>query len=383
MNANLVQLLRCPLCRGTLTLSVFEIGETSDDISSGLLQCECKMIFPVWKGVPRMIPREDASLPPEFLARFENLLHRDASEPEQAIQIKKAPRNYSFDVEWSMYRYGELTWELDLPTRVGYVYQYLEMLPGSLDRSVVLDAGCGNGTLSAGIAASGPRVVALDYSDSIERAEAQKKRFAGAGASRLDYVQGDLRRPPFAPKSFDVVYCDGVLHHTSDTHAAFQAVAALVKVDGRMFTWLYRSDLKPAYKIKSMGIKTIRSAMRPLPGKMVIGLCYVGAVILQTRLRLVRLIGIRKRRIVPLWLKTVNLYDTFTPLYNHQHVPSEVISWFREEDFSQASESTIPSLGHMGFGILGIKNTHALRVESKLSARATSPSQEQFSSVGS
>ena len=65
--------------------------------------------------------------------------------------------------------------------------------------------------------------------------------------------------------------------------------------------------------------------------------------------------GIKTRRIVPLWLKAVNLYDTFTPLYNHQHVLSEVISWFREAGFAEAVETTIPSLGNMGFGILGAR----------------------------
>jgi|SRR5579862_2360245 len=369
MHDNLMELLRCPACRAEMELSVYEPGGTSQEVSSGLLRCSCNRKFPIWRGVPRMLLAAHAPFPEEFTARFENQLRDDAPEILASRKAERVPRNYSFDVEWSMYRFQEMTWELDLPSRVRYVYEYLRMLPGSLDGATVLDAGCGNGTLSAGIAASGPRVVALDYSESIERAEAEKQRFASAAADRLDYVQGDLQHPPFAPGSFDVVYSDGVLHHTPDTRTSFAAVTPLVKEHGRMFVWLYRADLHSVYKVKSVAIKTIRAALRPLPAAALRRLCYGGAVVLQARLRLLHLVGIRKRRIVPLWLKTVNLFDTFSPLYNHQHVPDEVTSWFQAEGFAQAVETTIPGLGHMGFGVLGLRDAGELRADAEHMAR--------------
>lgn len=369
MHDDLMELLRCPACQGRFALSVYEPGSTGGEISGGLLRCSCNRKFAIWRGVPRMLLAAQASFPEEFSAKYENRLRKDAPEVLASRRAARAPRNYSFDVEWSMYRFGELTWELDLPSRVRYVYEYLRVPPGGLGGALVLDAGCGNGTLSAGIAASGPRVVAMDYSESVERAEAEKRRFAGAAADRLDYVQGDLQHPPFAPGSFDVVYSDGVLHHTPDTRASFAAVVPLVKEHGRMFVWLYRSDLHSIYKVKSVAIKTIRGALRPLPAAALRRLCYAGAVALQARLRLLRLVGIRKRRIVPVWLKAVNLFDTFTPLYNHQHVPGEVASWFREEGFSQTVETTIPSLGHMGFGVLGLRDDGDLPADASRVAR--------------
>ncbi|HEX4076396.1 MAG TPA: methyltransferase domain-containing protein [Candidatus Acidoferrales bacterium] len=371
MHDNLMELLRCPACRDEMVLSVYEHGGTSREVSCGLLRCSCNRTFPIWHGVPRMLLATHALFPEEFTARFENQLRQDAPEIFASRKAKHVPPNYSFDVEWSMYRFQELTWELDLASRVRYVYEYLRMPPGGMDGATVLDAGCGNGTLSTGIVASGPRVVALDYSECIERAEAEKKRSAGAAADRLDYVQGDLQHPPFAPGSFDVVYSDGVLHHTPDTRASFAAVAPLVKEHGRMFVWLYRSDLQSIYRVKSVAIKTIRSALRPLPAAAVRRLCYGGAVALQARLQLLRLVGIRKRRIVPVWLKAVNLFDTFTPLYNHQHVPDEVTSWFQEEGFPQAVETTIPSLGHMGFGVLGVRDVGELPADAEHMARPT------------
>jgi hypothetical protein len=67
--------------------------------------------------------------------------------------------------------------------------------------------------------------------------------------------------------------------------------------------WLYRSDLRPLYRAKVAAIRTIRAALRPFPMAIVLGLCYAGAAVLVAQLRLVHLIGIKKRRIVPVWLK--------------------------------------------------------------------------------
>ncbi|HUA00191.1 MAG TPA: methyltransferase domain-containing protein [Candidatus Aquilonibacter sp.] len=366
MNESLMEFLRCPACFRELTLAVYEAGETDRSISAGLLQCSCGKSFPVWRGVPRMLLDVARLFSGEFVAKFSERLRRDAPQAlDEVSSAKHTSHNYSFDVEWSMYRFGELTWELDLATRVRHVYDYLRMSPGSLGQATVLDAGCGNGTLAAGLAASGPRVIALDYSECIARAETEKARFAGRAAERLDYVQADLQRPPFAAKTFDVICSDGVLHHTPDTYESFRSVAPLVKDHGRMFVWLYRADLSPVYKLKSVAIKAIRGSLRPLPATVLRKLCYAGAVALQTRLRLLSLVGIRKRRIVPIWLKAVNLFDTFAPLYNHQHIPSEVMSWFREAGFSQAVETTIPSLGHMGFGILGARSPVELHSSSE------------------
>jgi 2-polyprenyl-3-methyl-5-hydroxy-6-metoxy-1,4-benzoquinol methylase/uncharacterized protein YbaR (Trm112 family) len=355
MHEDLMQWLRCPVCRGPLTLSVYEACESSREILSGLLVCSCKAKFPIWRGVPRMLLPGTGGISREFVSQFRDRLSQDASELVSEAGSAESSRNYSFDQEWCMYRYGELTWELDLPTRVTYVYHYLQAAPGALNGALVLDAGCGNGTLSAGLAASGPRVVALDYSESVERAERERQRFAGAAADRLDYVQGDLQHPPFAPGAFDAVYSDGVLHHTPNTRGSLAAITPLVKQGGKLFVWLYRSDLRPVYRAKMATIRILRAVMRPLPKQMVKGLCYFGASVLLAQLRIQHLLGIKKRRIIPLWLKAVNLFDTFTPRYNHVQAPGEVISWFREEGFSQVVETTIPSLGHGGFGMLGIR----------------------------
>jgi SAM-dependent methyltransferase len=64
---------------------------------------------------------------------------------------------------------------------------------------------------------------------------------AGAREGRGDFVQGDLRSPPFAPGSFDLVYSLGVLHHLEDPPAGLRSLAALLRGGGELRFYVYRS----------------------------------------------------------------------------------------------------------------------------------------------
>lgn len=363
MQDTLLEILRCPKCQGALNLTAYErLEDPKEEISAGLLSCTCNMTYAIWHGVPRMLLEEARRLPPQFVATFRDRLALEAPGIVPLGSNNGEAEEYSFDLEWSMYKYGELTWALDVDTRVEYFYRYLGLSRGDLSGALVLDAGCGNGTLSAAIASSGPEVVALDYASAVERAEQNKKRFAGKGT--VHYIQGDVQTPPFAKDTFDAVYSDGVLHHTPNTQVSFNAIAPLLKKGGRLFVWVYRRDLSPGYRLKKTAVEVIQAILRPLSLSIIRKLCFVGAIILLTLLRVQHLLGFKKnRKIIPAWLKTVNLFDTFTPRYNHHHVPEEVKSWFKDNGFPTPDETTIPSLGHMGFGIIGVRGGEAQRVD--------------------
>lgn len=61
------------------------------------------------------------------------------------------------------------------------------------------------------------------------------------GLSRVRFVQMNLFRPPFKPQQFDVVLCNGVLHHTSDPFGGFQRILPLVKPGGHIIIGLYNT----------------------------------------------------------------------------------------------------------------------------------------------
>ena len=355
MNERLMRFVRCPICVAALELTIYESDASKCHISAGLLSCGCGAKYPIWGGVPRMLLPADLTIPPDYLEQFKDRLLREAPEFLSESSKRKHAKGYSFDTQWSMYEYGDLTWELNLQTRVEYFYKYLQVEPGSLKCTLVLDAGCGNGTLTAGVGASGPEIIGMDYSDSVVMAEREKARFAGEASSRVHYLQGDVQHPPFAPGTFDIVYSDGVLHHTPKTQVSFCALAPLVRKDGSYFVWLYRSDASPIYRVKIKTAKTLQSILRPLPLPVLKYLCFAGAAILLLRLRLLRLLGNRKRRIIPLRLKAVNLFDTLTPRYYHLHTPNEVMGWFNAAGFMGATETSIPSLSYGGFGMLGLR----------------------------
>jgi uncharacterized protein YbaR (Trm112 family) len=55
MKRDLLDILACPLCKGDLTLEVFE--ENEKEIVTGKLCCQaCKECYPIEDGIPNMLP---------------------------------------------------------------------------------------------------------------------------------------------------------------------------------------------------------------------------------------------------------------------------------------------------------------------------------------
>ena len=194
--------LRCPACSGPLTL---EATDAAPDVAEdGTLRSECGRTFPVIGGVPRLLPE---------------VVGQDAlSRRTQAL----------FGDEWQ--RFPEL-----LRVHAGIFRWYFEGDGGVDWKGLrVLDVGCGMGRWLHFARESGARAVGMDVSAAVDVAAGRE----GAGA---DFVQADLRRPPFAPESFDLVYSLGVVHHVADPADAVRTLAALVRPGGTLRLYVYRS----------------------------------------------------------------------------------------------------------------------------------------------
>ncbi len=101
-----------------------------------------------------------------------------------------------------------------------------------------LDAGCGGGRASLLLARMGARpVVALDFS--LRNLETTRRWRDGFGLDNLKITAGSLLELPFADQSFDVVWCNGVVHHTPDPGRALAELARVLKVGGRLWLYLY------------------------------------------------------------------------------------------------------------------------------------------------
>lgn len=105
---------------------------------------------------------------------------------------------------------------------------------------LVVDAGCG-AALSAlelfGDRLATVRYLGVDVSDAVDTASA---RFATRGLT-AGFVQVDLNRVPLPDNSTDVLFSEGVLHHTDSTEAAITRLARLLKPGGRFLFYVYRT----------------------------------------------------------------------------------------------------------------------------------------------
>ncbi len=102
----------------------------------------------------------------------------------------------------------------------------------------VLDAGCGGGRYSVALKRLGfADVVGLDWST--QGIAVANARVAEAQIAGVRYVQGDVLNLPFADGEFDVVFSNGVLHHTYDTKRGLDEMRRVMKPGGLGWLYLY------------------------------------------------------------------------------------------------------------------------------------------------
>jgi SAM-dependent methyltransferase len=125
-------------------------------------------------------------------------------------------------------------------------------------RKRVLDAGCGNGRVTALLRRFAPddtQIVGIDLTAADVAADNL------AGASNVHFEKRDLLEDLSGLGEFDLIYCQEVLHHTGDPAGAFRNVASLLADGGEIAIYVYK--IKPP--IREFTDDLVRDRISDLP----------------------------------------------------------------------------------------------------------------------
>jgi uncharacterized protein YbaR (Trm112 family)/ubiquinone/menaquinone biosynthesis C-methylase UbiE len=306
MTSDLLRLLACPECAGSLSLSIAE--ENAGRVESGALTCtSCGSVYPIVGSIPRFVPADN----------YAN----------------------SFGFQWNLFRATQLDSRTGLPISHDRFFSQSRWTPQELAGKRVLDVGCGAGRFVEVALSAGANVVAADYSGAVDACQANH-----GSSARLSVVQADLYRLPFKADSFDYVYCFGVLQHTPDPHGAVLALPAPLKKGGKLaidfYPRLASNVLWPKYWIRPLTRRLSKERLFAIVQWLVPKLLPVARA-----LAAVPLLGRRLRYLVPIMMyygvfpftaqqhrewAILDTFDMLAPAHDHPQTAEVVRTWLTE-----------------------------------------------------
>jgi len=198
----------CPACGGSLKAP----GNPPQ------LQCaQCNCTFACAEGIPRLL------LSNEWASA------NDVTEIEKSFYEK-----YPFPT----YDLLDSPESLRAKARKGHFARLLdEQIP---PRATICEIGCGTGQLSNFLGMTwGRTVFGTDVCvNSLRLGQGFK---VAHQINNVTFIQMNLFKPVFKPDSFDLVICNGVLHHTSNPFLGFRTILNLVKEGGFIIIGLYNT----------------------------------------------------------------------------------------------------------------------------------------------
>jgi 2-polyprenyl-3-methyl-5-hydroxy-6-metoxy-1,4-benzoquinol methylase len=120
----------------------------------------------------------------------------------------------------------------------------------------VLEVGCGAGRFTEILLSTHACVTSVDLSSAVE---ANQENFPQDSRHRI--LQADVRRLPFAPGQFDVVFCLGVVQHTPDPEETIRKLYEHVKPGG----WLVIDHYTPTLSEFTKSALLVRLFFRRVP----------------------------------------------------------------------------------------------------------------------
>ena len=192
----------------------------------------------------------------------------------------------------------------------------------------VLDIGCGSGFEAESLArVTGGEVFGFDLNLDLVRRGADL-----AGNPFLNVAVSSLYKLPLLHGQFDLVYSNGVLHHTHSTKDAFDEIFQYKSPDGVIYLWVYaREDdigLNRSYAISWLIEETIRPTIAKAPEPVQNAIVKLMALDLHRRYKKS---GGYSRDLWKFADSERAIRDRWTCLFAYRHSYKEVIMWFLDK----------------------------------------------------
>lgn len=243
-------------------------------------------------------------------------------------------------------------------------------------RRRVLDAGCGNGRVTALLRRYAPRDTEIVGIDLTAAAVARDNL---AGAERVTIHEKDLLGDLSDLGTFDLIYCQEVLHHTADPRRAFLNLGERLAQDGELAIYVYKRKAP----LREHADDYIRGLIAGLPYEeahaAMRGITELGKALSELKVTVrvpdVELLGIQageydvQRFVYHHFLKcfwnpalsfdenTAINYDWYHPQLCSRHTEEEVASWFEDAGLTIVHRHVDP----YGITMRGVRNPRPRR----------------------
>jgi uncharacterized protein YbaR (Trm112 family)/SAM-dependent methyltransferase len=313
-------------------------GLFSREIITGVLINRRRRIFyPIQGGIPRMLVFP-TDIGRKFAMKHAQRITRELSGfsmPQEIGMPGEQTVLRSFSAEWVDYDWdGQSYWGVSPDMLYKCMSVLLDLPRRPVRNRLVLEVGIGIGGIADYMAREQEcELIGIDLSYAVDSAY----RHFGNNVL-LHIVQASAFASPFKESTFDLVYSQGVLHHTFSTRIAFDMICKLPKRGGRLYVWLYNHSSEHR-RLHRRLITIMESVIRPVCWRLPESLqtaVLLPIILLYLIYRNVYVRRLGSDYVAYGWREALHgARDRFTPRYAHRHTEEEVLRWFDEAGYTE------------------------------------------------